>query len=103
MKKIPIKNIKRFITTLAFFNETYPDKNPLINTYWKRIRNKHARDCLKYGKCEVCGDLDLLGEYGLTWICDKPECNKKVAKDYDKILMDWHYSSINAQVMCGSE
>ena len=46
MKKIPIKNIKRFITTLAFFNETYPDKNPLINRdeceqYMKHINNMY--------------------------------------------------------------
>ena len=63
---------KKLVTTLAFYNETYPNQNPLINAYWNKIRIKHEMDCYKYGKCEICGQEELLSEYMLTFTCDNP-------------------------------
>lgn len=88
--KIKRECIERFVTMLAFHNETYPDPDPAVNRYWGRIRKKHEMDCLKYGKCEICEEEDLLGEWGLTWVCNKPACLKKVKEQYDEILADWH-------------
>lgn len=79
--KIPEERIKRFITMLAFFNEAHPSPNPSVNAYWKKIKDKHELDCMKFGACEVCGAEDLLEEYGLNWICDNPDC-LAVMKDY---------------------
>ncbi len=89
MNKIPRRNIEKFTTMLAFYNETYPDKDPIVNKYWERIRDKHEMDCLKYGKCEICGEEDLLGEYLLTFVCEKTACNKKIAEEYEEILKEW--------------
>ena len=81
--KISKERIERFVLTLAFFNEAYPSKDRVVNEYWGRIRGLHKWDCLKYGKCEVCGEEGLLGEYGLNWVCDDPDCLKEMGDWYD--------------------
>jgi hypothetical protein len=80
------KAIKRFITMLAFFNEAHPSPNPKVNAYWREIKKKHDHECLKYGKCEVCGEEDLLGEYGLNWVCDNPDCLEVMKNYYDNLF-----------------
>jgi hypothetical protein len=91
--KIKKECIERFVTMLAFMDEVYPDPRPWARAQWAAIRKKHEMDCLKYGKCEICGEEDLLGEWGLTWVCDKPACLKEVKEGYDEILADWHKKS----------
>jgi len=89
--KIPKKNIKRFVTMLAFHNETYPSTNPKVNIFWEKIRKNHEMDCLKYGKCDICNEEGLLGEYMLNWICtDNKDCHKQMETEYKIILADWH-------------
>ena len=67
---------------MAFFVEAYPTNSPSTNKYWEHIRNKYEMDCLKWGKCEICGSEELLGEWGLTWVCERPKCLKRVEELY---------------------
>ena len=51
-----LENAKRFVRDLAFWNEANPDEDPEVNEFWAKIREKYEMDCLKWGKCEVCGE-----------------------------------------------
>lgn len=82
--KIDKKCVERLLLTLAFFTEIHPDANPKVNEFYKGIRDKHANDCLKYGKCEMCGEEELLGECGLTWVCERAQCLETVKKLNDE-------------------
>jgi hypothetical protein len=57
------ERIERFVTMMAFRDEVYPDPRPWARAQWATIRKNHEMDCLKYGKCEMCGEEDLLVEY----------------------------------------
>ena len=87
--KIQDRLVARFETMLAFMDEVHPSKDPVARKQWAAIRKVHEMDCLKYGKCEVCGTEDLLGEYGLTWICDNPKCYQKAAKDTEECAAEF--------------
>jgi len=84
------KDMEEAVILFAFYDEKHPNADPQMRKHYAGIRKKHAYDCLQWGKCEVCGTEDLLGEYGLTWICDKPACEKQAKKDTDACIAEFH-------------
>jgi hypothetical protein len=97
--KIKHKYIERFLKVMAFYVEAYPTDNIKTNRYWASIRRKYDMDCLKWGKCEICGIEELLGEYGLTWICDRHECLKIVEQQYKESHRQYHEDRRNEYIM----
>lgn len=83
-------DIDQAVILFAFYDEKHPSPDKVMRKHYAGIRKKHEADCLQWGKCEVCGAVDLLGEYGFTWICDKPKCHKQAAKDTDECIAEFH-------------
>ena len=70
---------------LTLFYQAHPPKNEALKKRYKQIeeRNKIHYITLKWGKCEECGYEGTLSETGLNWVCDHPECERKIKQWYD--------------------
>ena len=77
---------------LAYFTEVNPSKDKKVNEFWAMIRQGYQDKgyCLKFGKCDICGEEGVLCEIGLNWICNWNEkCQKAMDDLYVNEIKEW--------------